>query len=286
MRPRQNIEKFIKDASIHSNPDVNQAVLKDLLKQIDNAETQKSALTLPNIRRTIMKSPITKLAAAAVIIALVVLGLFELIDTESTSGVVWADVLTKVQASRGVIYRDWRTDVNDTSTYVSNYEITYLTPTQYRSEGFRDGKLWISMYDNRETRKRVVLLHFQKGYVLEAMKLTEQGNQKHANYQNPTWWAQMFMSCKYSKLKPKEIDSILCEGIETTDLKLTSEGGPRMDRLVAQLWVSVKTGYPVLFEGKFYGENSIKTTIDQFQWDVELDPNIFEPNIPPDYEQM
>ncbi len=23
--------------------------------------------------------------------------------------------------------------------------------------------------------------------------------------------------------------------------------------------------------------------IDQFQWDVELDPSLFEPNIPPDY---
>ena len=26
--------------------------------------------------------------------------------------------------------------------------------------------------------------------------------------------------------------------------------------------------------------------MDQFQWDVELDPSLFEPNIPPDYEQM
>ena len=24
-------------------------------------------------------------------------------------------------------------------------------------------------------------------------------------------------------------------------------------------------------------------TMDQFQWDVELDPSLFEPNIPPDY---
>ena len=75
MRPRENIEKFIKDAPIHSNPEVNQAVLKDLLKQIDNAETQKPAVTLPNLRRTIMKSTITKLAAAAAIMTAVVLGL-------------------------------------------------------------------------------------------------------------------------------------------------------------------------------------------------------------------
>ena len=27
-------------------------------------------------------------------------------------------------------------------------------------------------------------------------------------------------------------------------------------------------------------------TIDQFQWDVELEAGIFEPNIPPDYERI
>jgi hypothetical protein len=27
-------------------------------------------------------------------------------------------------------------------------------------------------------------------------------------------------------------------------------------------------------------------TMDQFQWDVELDPGIFEPNIPADYEDI
>ena len=26
--------------------------------------------------------------------------------------------------------------------------------------------------------------------------------------------------------------------------------------------------------------------MDQFQWDMELDPDIFEPNIPPDYERV
>ncbi len=27
-------------------------------------------------------------------------------------------------------------------------------------------------------------------------------------------------------------------------------------------------------------------TMAQFQWDVELEAGVFEPNIPPDYEQM
>jgi outer membrane lipoprotein-sorting protein len=87
MRLGKNIEEFIKNASIHSNPDVNQALLKDLLQQIDNAETQKSPVTLPNIRRTIMRNPLTKLAVAAVLLVACLIGMSV---SYRTSGVAWA----------------------------------------------------------------------------------------------------------------------------------------------------------------------------------------------------
>ncbi|MHC4170875.1 MAG: hypothetical protein ACYSWQ_28390 [Planctomycetota bacterium] len=41
-----------------------------------------------------------------------------------------------------------------------------------------------------------------------------------------------------------------------------------------------------MLESEFEGKYSGKTSFDQFQWDVELEPSVFEPNIPPDYEQM
>jgi len=55
-----------------------------------------------------------------------------------------------------------------------------------------------------------------------------------------------------------------------------------------RLWVNAETEYPVLFESKISAEAegeaiSSEGVMDQFQWDVELDPSIFEPNIPPDY---
>jgi tetratricopeptide (TPR) repeat protein len=75
MRSQNNIEKLIKNAAIHSNPDVNKAVLNDLLQQLDNIETQKSAAILPNIRRIFMNSSITKLAAAAMVIAVAILAI-------------------------------------------------------------------------------------------------------------------------------------------------------------------------------------------------------------------
>ena len=55
--------------------------------------------------------------------------------------------------------------------------------------------------------------------------------------------------------------------------------------------LDVETQYPVLLESKISAEHNGEVlgsegVMDQFQWDVELDPSLFEPNIPPDYVDM
>ncbi len=286
MNSADKIKRFFKKAELGINPDADEKVFNDMLAQ---QKTKEQVPAKPEIWRITMKSPIVKLAAAAVIIVLVVLGLFEFIGTENTSGVVWAEVARKVQSSRGVVYREKGSSTEYKYPKGPGYNIIYLVPKYYRSDGYNgEGELWISMYDNRETGIRIVLLHGQKGYVREKMTMTEAGDQKHADTIDPRKWVQKFMSCKYSKLGQKTIDGVLSEGIETTDLTLV--GGAvnhlQIDSFVARLWVSVETGYPVLLKGEFTGQHSGNMVIDQFQWDVELDPSVFEPNIPPDYEQM
>jgi len=67
MRPAENIEKLIKNLSDKTRAKMDERVRKNMLQAL--AESEKpSALTWPKIRKIIMKNPITKLAAAAVII--------------------------------------------------------------------------------------------------------------------------------------------------------------------------------------------------------------------------
>ena len=287
MRPAADIKRMIHNWNDTTGAPMDEQVLGDMGRALEQSQ-MKAAAARPTTRSIIMRNPIAKLAVAAVVIAAVMLGVFEFVGIEgATSGVVWAEVAQKVEASRGVVYRERHgTETQPARTMESDYGITYLSPTQYRAESFKEGRCWITMYDNRSTAKRVVLLHAQKGYVLEDMTLTDEGDQKHANYQDPTYWVRKFMACKYTQLEPREVDGTLCEGIETTDLALCSDEGLRIDSLIARLWVSVETGYPVLLEGEFHGESSTSVVFDQFQWDAELDPSVFEPNIPPDYEQM
>ncbi|MHC4207749.1 MAG: hypothetical protein ACYSTT_24100, partial [Planctomycetota bacterium] len=76
MRSSENVEKLIRNAEMHSDPEVNQMVLKDLLHQFDKTQEKKSTVMQPKIGRTIMKSPITKLAAVAVVIAAITLSVY------------------------------------------------------------------------------------------------------------------------------------------------------------------------------------------------------------------
>jgi len=74
MRPAENIEKLIKDIKIDTNVKTDNAVLGDVIEAFEKSKGKNTTATEQNIWRIIMKSPITKLAAAAVIIGAVFAG--------------------------------------------------------------------------------------------------------------------------------------------------------------------------------------------------------------------
>ena len=247
-----------------------------------------------NIGRTIMKSPIVKSAAAAVIIVLVILGLFEFTGTENTSGVVWAEVVTKVEASRGLIVRS--TDHSPSNE--DEYSITYTSPAYCRKEFYKDGQMIRTAYvdfTDSDTDTLTDVFHIHKLCVSDTFEKSENELflEWHSDWTNPGFLVQKILSAEHRKLGRKTIEGVLCEGIETTDPAYFGPVPEKFENPQAEfrLWVSVETGYPVMYETKLNAEHQGKvwekeSVMDQFQWDVELDPNIFEPNLPPDYERV
>ena len=98
MKPAENIEKLIKnlDLDIDTNVKIDQRILNELIEAHEKSKKMNSAFVKSNIRRKIMKKPVTKLAAAAVIIIAVFIG----IDQLGTNGssVVWADVAERFES--------------------------------------------------------------------------------------------------------------------------------------------------------------------------------------------
>ena len=239
---------------------------------------------LPKTRKRIMKSPITKLAAAAVIIAVVLIGASQF--GGSATSVAWGEVIGRLEASRGVILR--RTMTSSMWPGEVDYRMIYSCPTHSRTDQYEADRITGSSYRDYNARTSVRIEHDNRRYFRNTM--SEQTTQDHQDEINPKAWVEKFLSCECRNLGQKTIDGVLCEGLETTDRAFLDDSDPPVESLMLQLWVSVETGYPVLFECNAVNEpddgGRIEVVMDQFQWDVELDASEFEPRIPPDYELM
>jgi hypothetical protein len=289
MKSADEIKKFFSNAAIGTDPGMDETVLEKVLTAHEKATNTKSAVMTPNIRRTIMKSPITKLAAAAVIIVGVLIGMTQFGDP--TTSVAWSQVAQKIQASRGVVLRCTETVSGQISE--GDYTIKYLTPTHSRSDTYKGGQLDCSFYTNQDTKTFTGLFHPHKHYLIDTFSEIEGFLEKHEDWMNPGYLIETILSCEHSKLAPKMIEGVMCEGVETTDPAFLGPLPEEVDRLETwlRLWVDVETQYPVLVEYKTSAEHNGQVMgregiMDNFQWDVDLDPSLLEPNIPPDYKDM
>ena len=228
-----------------------------------------------------MKNQITKLAVAAAVIAVVGLGILAFIGTGSKSGVVWAEIVQKVEASRGGGSRI-------TISIPGNPEKCTLfqrSLTHYRADLYTGDVLKRTICVDLEAKTRFLLAHDAKVWFRE--ELSEQDEQTIRNeWMTPENYVKRFLSGGYRELGQRRIEGVLCEGVEVTDAAVLEVNGP----VRGELWVSVETGYPVLVRvemtGGEDGQQRQVVTVDQLRWDAEYDESEFEVEIPPDYRPM
>jgi hypothetical protein len=282
MRPADNINDLIRKLKLKASNDLDKRVHNKISKSLAESDKAKSVITQPNIRKTIMKNPITKLAAAAVIIVAVLVSLDQL--GNSGTSVVWGEVVKNVEASRGVIFRGTDSTMNSQNSE-SDYIMNYLSSTHSRLDFYKGDQVIKTIYDDFNTKTVILVDHLpnHKSYV----KMTFEKMEQSSFLIDPKRMVQRFLSCEHREIGQKIVEGVLCEGIETTDPAF-DESGPDYptDSVMARIWVSVDTGYPVQSEVEIVrnnGEIHIGGIVDQFQWDVELDESMFEPEIPADY---
>ncbi|MBL7185025.1 MAG: LamG domain-containing protein [Phycisphaerae bacterium] len=103
---------------------------------------------------------------------------------------------------------------------------------------------------------------------------------------DPRAMLRQTMEYEYTELGRDTINGITVEGIEVTDPAM---GAGMFDTIVARLWCDVKTDLPVLMTMKgsaSNGEMVLDITLDDFNWDVEIDSAELVPDIPEDYELL
>ena len=97
MRTKNNIEETIrKKLTFTASAELHDRMLAEVLDAQEKSKKTTSAAFTPRIRRIIMRSPITKLAAAAAVIIAVLIGINHF--GMSTMSILWADIAERFES--------------------------------------------------------------------------------------------------------------------------------------------------------------------------------------------
>jgi outer membrane lipoprotein-sorting protein len=85
MRPRDKIERYIKNTKVKTNPEVNRAVLNDLLDHLETGRAPQAASPQLNLWRTIMENRTFRIStAAAILLVAALIGISQLVFVTPT----------------------------------------------------------------------------------------------------------------------------------------------------------------------------------------------------------
>jgi outer membrane lipoprotein-sorting protein len=284
-------EKLVKKMRYRATAEAYDKALGAFLRAVDEHAKQKSVSPQPNLWRTIMKSPITRFAVAAVLVIACLMGIMMWKGTGSS--VTLANVLTQIQQFNAYRYQS---TISVTGLKVGDRtvdQVTHATTLMFRDGGW---KMTMKTQDPNGTQKSMqefyllpakkimlTLMPDTKRYVeLELDEARLQNEQKQHN--DPRVVIQQLLDRNYVSLGRSTIDGLEVEGFRTT---VPRQVGAIMAQADVKIWIDVKTQLPVRSETDIRnGQMRLYSLDDKFQWDVPIDPKEFEPVIPPNYTPL
>jgi len=293
------IEEFISDIPFDTPDEEHRDELKkQLLNSFPKHRLQPTVHTV-NVWRKIMKSSTTKIAAAAVIIIAVFFGL-NLFD--DSSGVAWAEVVKRLEDIKTGTYKI-TTDIKGMPGTPEGYT-THTTQDVTLSYEQNAVRIDSSLQVPSGTRKSQTYILFEESVLITVVpakkqyfKVTisdEQMQKMEEEKGDPITLLKAMVEHEYTELGRKTIDGVAAWGIEVSDPKLGAKmgsfiSGGMFDETTVQLWVDEKNELPIRINATGSskdGQPSMETVYDNFQWNIEIKPALFKPEIPDEYELM
>ena len=137
------------------------------------------------------------------------------------------------------------------------------------------------MYILPEKKMMMMVMPAMKTYM--RMELDESMFEKLQKQNNdPRLTIKQILDCKYQELGKSVIDGVEVQGFQTTD---PAYGGNVLGDVDVKIWVDAKTGLPVRMDMKIKANEQMEMegTMYDFQWDVPVAAEEFNPVLPADY---
>ena len=288
MKPAESIEKLVKKLRYQASAEAHDRMFGHVVEALDAFQKQKSGAAAPDARRIIMKSRIAKLAAAAVIVVAVLIGLpFFLGDGE---GIALANVLEKIEQARAYMYTmkmkmtmagDMMPGLQET-TIVATVSDEYGMRWDWDSTDPNTGETVSQhIYVVPDQKIVVTIIPEKKQYM--RMEFDDQLLAKMKQQNNdPREMIKQIMGCEYTELGRSVIDGVEVEGWRTTDPAVL--GGATAD-VELTLWVDVENWLPFRSEMnmKMGDTMHVSAATYDFRWNVPVQASDFQPIIPEDF---
>ncbi len=287
----ERIEDILKTIGTEEIPADVQRIAQQTLKDFAETLTKSRRPRQHIFLEFLTKSQITRLAAAAVMVIAV---LFALNIIGNGGGVAWAEVLDNIKKVGAFAYRMKLNMVGlleEKESVELEVQGWVSEENGIRTNTYREGKLRTKGYLSIPDRVAVTVIPSQKTYL--RMTLTDELFKKiQREYYDPRKLVEEFMKYEYTKLGRSTIDGIEVEGIECRDPGIARGvaaeiAGEMIGNVVARLWAAVENDLPVRLQIEVFtedGEKALDMLAYGYQWDIELEPKVFEPDIPDDYK--
>lgn len=283
------IEEFVKEIPFDAPGTEHRDVLKKkLLNTFPKHRLQPTGHTV-GVWRTIMKSRIPRLAAAAVIIVSVLIGIGVI---GNGTGIALADVLDRIMDISSFAYK-LKVHIPDNfqgpAGKPRDIQMRALVSEEYgmRMDVYDDkngqNRLAARSYVLLKEQKMVSLLVKQKKYLRYDLS-DDMWKEMEKESRNPRAIIEQFVNSPYTDLGHDVIDGVKVIGYESKDVSITGED---FGRTIARLWVDIKTKLPVRVEVQGFtkdGKSAMDIVTHEFEWGVDIYPEDFKPVIPSDYE--
>jgi len=283
MRPAEEIERFVSAACFRAGPNVDRDLWAEISTARDLGRTAASPPTHGSLCGAVLRSKLTKLAAAAAIITAAALGL-NITGGPDMATVALADVAKKIEQTQNCVFK--KTIVVSSEGGVANTRdsLVYYAENAVRDDVYDNGKVISQVYVDFPDGILVTVDHTSR--VFRKMDLADEDIQQLSTL-GPRNIVDLILSKgQYKTLGRKTVDGVLAEGFEFDDTRaMLSMDQDEIESIVTRLWVDVKTNLPVRGEVDCILMDNAKARVVIYdpQWDIELESDFFEPRIPAGY---
>lgn len=265
MRPAENIEELIKNLRYTTSDETHGRVLGNVMQALDKRQQQETGVTTPDLWRTIMNSRMRKLAIAATILVVVLIGMHYL---GSSSGTVYADVVGQLQKARTLMYK-----------VTSSAPVEGITPTEIEVTFKEPGFMRMSMPGGY-----VTVIDWTTGKGLSIIPPRSQFIEMDLENMSNDAAQHEFDAIESLRKLPERADEKLGERImegRTVQGFRVNEGG-----MTNTVWIDPKTRELVLVEMESGNAPGMCATLSDFQFNVELEDESFSLTPPDGYSRM